>query len=69
MRGLRVIDHRSLVEDAFCFDNIPIVAIETINCSLECLWDNKLLQDQINGAPLLDHISDELILTVVDPSV
>ena len=49
----------SLVHEAFGSIDIPIVPVEAIHGGLERLGHDELLQDEISGAPIFDHICNE----------
>ena len=49
----------SLVHEAFGSIDIPVVPVEAIYGGLECLGHDELLQNEISGAPIFDHICNE----------
>ena len=55
-----------LVNDAFGFEDVPLIPIESIYASLKSLLDHELLDDHVTFAPLLEDVIDELVLAKVD---
>ena len=58
--------NRSLVDDAFGFEDIPFVAMKPVNASLHSLLDYELLNYEIAFTPLLEKVGDELVFAEID---
>ena len=56
LHGDWIVDDGPLIHDALGSKNVALVPIEAINCRLECLWDDILLQDDVHRAPLFEHV-------------
>ena len=58
-----------LVEYTFGTINVPIVAIEAVDTRVQCLLDDKLLDNYVTGASLLNDVRDQDVLVEVGASL
>ena len=53
------------IYDTLCAVDIALIPVEPIDTGLQCLLNDKLLDNDITGAPLLDQVCNQLVLVEV----